>query len=141
MKKKLSIFLYNVLRYSINKLPAGAGRYLGKFIARLGYLITPERRKRVISNLKKALDLNDKEAKKLIKAVYQNLGYNFAEFLQEDQLSRAQIDDIVDFEGLEHLDQALKEGKGVIIYTAHLGNWELMGTALSRRGCHCQGAE
>lgn len=134
MKKKLSIFLYNTLRYSVNKLPAGAGRYLGKFIAHLGYLITPERRKRVTSNLKKALDLSGEQAKKLLKDVYQNLGYNFAEFLQEDQLSSEEIEDIVDFKGLEYLDQALEEGKGVIIYTAHLGNWELMGTALSRRG-------
>ncbi|MFT8108441.1 lysophospholipid acyltransferase family protein, partial [Salmonella enterica subsp. enterica serovar Enteritidis] len=70
----------------------------------------------------------------LLTDVYQNLGYNFAEFLQEDQLSSEEIEDIVDFKGLEYLDQALEEGKGVIIYTAHLGNWELMGTALSRRG-------
>lgn len=39
---------------------------------------------------------------------------------------------IVDLRGREHLEAALEQGRGVIVVTAHFGNWELMGAALAR---------
>lgn len=36
--------------------------------------------------------------------------------------------------GLEHLDQVLAEGRGAIVVTAHIGNWELLCARLRRRG-------
>jgi KDO2-lipid IV(A) lauroyltransferase len=134
MKEKASIFLYNIFRFLLKKLPPAGGRYLGKFIAFLAYLITPERREHSRLNLKRALNLNDQESKKLIKKVYKNLGYDFAEFLMEDNFSAEEIDQMVDFEGLDYLDQALAEGRGVILYTAHLGNWEFLGAVLALKG-------
>ncbi|MGM0500674.1 MAG: lysophospholipid acyltransferase family protein [Bacillota bacterium] len=134
MKDKISIFLYNIFRFSLQKLPPTAGRHLGKIIAYLAYFITPARKEHSRLNLKRALNLNDKESKKLIKEVYENLGYNFAEFLMEDAFSKEDIEQMVDFDGLEHLDQALKEGNGVILYTGHFGNWELLGAVLAIKG-------
>lgn len=134
MKDKLTMFLYDILRFLLNKLPAKTGCYLGRAIGSLAYLITPSRREHSRLNLKKALNISDKESKKLIKAVYKNLGYNFTEFLIEDSLTKEDIEKMVDFEGLEYLDQALAEGGGVILYTAHFGNWELLGAVLALKG-------
>jgi KDO2-lipid IV(A) lauroyltransferase len=134
MKDKISIVLYNIFRFSLSKLPSAAGRYLGKSIAYLAYIITSSRREHTRLNLKRALNLNDKESKKLIKKVYENLGYDFAEFLMEDSFSLEDIDKMIDFSGLKYLDQALKKEKGVILYTAHLGNWELLGAVLAIKG-------
>jgi predicted LPLAT superfamily acyltransferase len=36
------------------------------------------------------------------------------------------------FDGEEHLRQAVAEGKGVLLLTAHIGNWEAAGQLLSR---------
>jgi KDO2-lipid IV(A) lauroyltransferase len=36
-------------------------------------------------------------------------------------------------EGREHLDAALAAGRGLVLLTAHLGNWELAGRLLARR--------
>ena len=134
MKDKLSLILYNFFRFVLKKLPNSAGRYLGKLIAALAYLITPARREHSRLNLKKALNLNKQESKKMIKEVYKNLGYDFAEFLLEDSFTEEDIEKMVDFNDLEYLDQALAEEKGVIIYTAHLGNWELLGAVLAIKG-------
>jgi KDO2-lipid IV(A) lauroyltransferase len=40
----------------------------------------------------------------------------------------------VRFEGLEHLDAALARGRGVVLLSAHLGNWEVLAAALAARG-------
>ena len=40
----------------------------------------------------------------------------------------------VEFRGLEHLEAARSRGKGVLILSAHLGNWEFCGAALSLAG-------
>ncbi|MDD5382299.1 MAG: lysophospholipid acyltransferase family protein [Candidatus Margulisbacteria bacterium] len=41
---------------------------------------------------------------------------------------------IFKWEGLEHVDRALKAGKGVIMLTMHFGNYESPANALARRG-------
>lgn len=74
MKEKVSILLYNIFRFLLNKLPASAGRYLGGIIAQVAYLITPARREHSRLNLKRALNLNEKESKKLIKKSLQKSG-------------------------------------------------------------------
>jgi KDO2-lipid IV(A) lauroyltransferase len=38
------------------------------------------------------------------------------------------------WEGIEHLEAARRENRGVILVTAHLGNWELGGILLALRG-------
>lgn len=134
MKDKLSIYLYNIFRFIINILPRQIAYLPGKLIAYLAYLITAERRKRAACNLKRALNLSDQEAKKMIKEVYLNLGLNFTEFLMEDHLSEEDIDQMVEFIDFEYLDQALEEGNGVILYTGHFGNWELFGAVLALKG-------
>jgi KDO2-lipid IV(A) lauroyltransferase len=62
----------------------------------------------------------------LIHEVYKELGILLLEILR----SFYRFDDLLrryaDFEGEENLTQALAQGKGVFVMTAHLGNWELL---------------
>ena len=44
------------------------------------------------------------------------------------------IKEHIEMRGLEHLDAAMAEDKGVVILTAHVGNWEWMGAALAAHG-------
>lgn len=134
MKDKISIFFYNSIRFLLKKLPASFGCYFSRLIAFLAYLLTPKRRKKARSNLEQALNIDSKESLFLIKAVYKNLAYVLGEFLLEDSFKPKDIDQIVDFKGLNYLEEALAADKGVILYTAHFGNWELLGAALAQKG-------
>lgn len=51
------------------------------------------------------------------------------EMLYMPNLTPQFIKEHIEMRGLEHLDAALAEDKGVIILTAHVGNWEWMGAA------------
>ncbi len=47
----------------------------------------------------------------------------------------AWVDDLVAIDpSIERLDRVLAEGRGAIVVTAHIGNWELLCARLSRRG-------
>jgi KDO2-lipid IV(A) lauroyltransferase len=134
MKDKLSIYFYNLFKFITKLLPRKKAGFIGVIIAKLAYLITPERKKRARDNIEKALGVSKEEAGRLTKEVYKNLGLNFAEFLLEDELTEDDIDQMVDFIDLDYLDQALEKGNGVILYTAHFGNWELFGAVLALKG-------
>lgn len=47
----------------------------------------------------------------------------------------AWVDELVELDpSIERLDRILSEGRGAIVITAHIGNWELLCARLSRRG-------
>jgi KDO2-lipid IV(A) lauroyltransferase len=56
------------------------------------------------------------------------------EVLQFPRLTSENLGKLVTFEGKENLDNALKRHKGVIILTAHFGNWELLAAGLALSG-------
>lgn len=134
MKGKLSIFFYNLFKFIAKSLPRKRANFIGVIIAKLAYLVTSERRKRACDNIERALGVSKKEAERLTKEVYRNLGLDFAEFLLEEEFDEEDINQMVDFIDLDYLDQALEKGNGVILYTAHFGNWELLGAVLALKG-------
>jgi KDO2-lipid IV(A) lauroyltransferase len=119
-----------------NIMPMGIAMEFGALFGRLLGSVPCVRRDMVFSNMKRALDLkyNDAELWSLLKSFYRNVGIMFAEYARIPTLSADNIDQYVSFEGLEHFDEALKKGRGVIILTGHIGNWELAGAALSLKG-------
>ncbi len=65
---------------------------------------------------------NHKEINTLVKKNYQHYGKLFCEYFA---FNNKNILHYVEFKNLEYGEEALKKGKGVLILTAHLGNWEL----------------
>jgi KDO2-lipid IV(A) lauroyltransferase len=51
--------------------------------------------------------------------------------MQFPRMDSKQIREYVSFEGIEHVEQALAQGKGAIILTGHFGNWELLAASIS----------
>ena len=65
--------------------------------------------------------MTEEQRKSLLRDIYRNMGLTSAElYLQkkEDLISSIELKDT------ENLDKALSLGRGVIIATAHFGNWE-----------------
>jgi len=60
----------------------------------------------------------------LVKAFYSHLIQLVAETIQLRFLSEKKLQSLVDVQGLEHLLSVAEQGKGVLILTGHLGNWE-----------------
>lgn len=95
----------------------------------------PKHRKRTMENIKASFpELSLERVKEIAKKCYQNFILTTLEFIEIDRLEKEEIEKKVEVYGLSHLEKAVSEGKGVIMATVHLGNWEMMGRSLTSKG-------
>jgi KDO2-lipid IV(A) lauroyltransferase len=106
-------------------IPENIIRFLGSVFGILAYHVDFPHRRIVTRNLKFAYpEWNDEQVLRLSKRVFKNLGITIFEILQMSFFSKEDFLKNIRIRGEEHLHKAVKEGKGVIIISAHLGNWE-----------------
>lgn len=99
------------------------GRTLGSTIRILG------KKKALLarSNLEQAYpELGGTEnLDQLLLAIYRHFGQVGAEFLRFPVMKEEWLKEHVRVSGLDHVFSLLKEGKGILAFSAHFGNWEL----------------
>jgi KDO2-lipid IV(A) lauroyltransferase len=67
-------------------------------------------------------------------AVFYHFSHAVTDFLRLTFMAPDQLESICNLGGREHLDTALREGRGVILVAPHLGPWELAGAYLPAIG-------
>lgn len=117
-------------------LPYRTSICLGSFLGDLAFSLFRIRRKVTIDNLKRAFGqrYSENEIKKVAREAYRNIGRGFVEYAIFPALSKKSLDKLVKFEGLENVDQTLKNKKGAVLVAGHFGSWELMGAAFRQKG-------
>ena len=87
-----------------------------------------------MENAKRALGIDQHEAERLVRESFIRLGRMLMEVLSSPGLDRVNIRQRVKITGCHYLEDALLQGRGVVLATAHTGNWELLGAALAMYG-------
>jgi phosphatidylinositol dimannoside acyltransferase len=123
------------IRYLLFSLIVALCRFLpGRFlywialrIADLNYfLFDPRGREAVKANLRRILpDASEDRIVYEARWVFRNFGKYLTEFFRFRRFDRAFFDRHVAVMGKNHIDDALASGKGCLIVSAHLSNWEL----------------
>lgn len=98
------------------------------------YILSKKDREAVAQNLSIVLKKDMKECLVISQRVFRNFGLYLVDFFRMTRLDKETIRRKVTFEGLENMDGALKENKGVIALTCHIGNWEMGGVVLGMLG-------
>jgi len=70
----------------------------------------------------------------LARKTYQYFGKNIVDFFRLSDMTSEQIRNMVSIEHEEYLRQTYEKGRGVILVSGHLGNWELGGSVLAAMG-------
>jgi KDO2-lipid IV(A) lauroyltransferase len=132
-------FLYRLITSIIsllNLLPRDIAISVGATLGRLAYLLIRDARRRTQRNLRVAFgnQLDDRYIRKLARRVFENVAKNVADAVRLKKMRWEDVERITEIEGLEYFDEAYRAGKGVIGFTGHIGNFELMAAYFSLRG-------
>ncbi|MFQ5330156.1 MAG: lysophospholipid acyltransferase family protein [Thermodesulfobacteriota bacterium] len=124
----MKLFLLQSITSLVNHIPLPLLQATGRGLGRGAYRIDRRHRDIALVNLRAAFggEKGARELASIAVRLFENLGMNMMEFSKIPWLKRSSLKGYVRCEGIEHLEKALKGGKGVIFITAHLGNWELM---------------
>lgn len=122
----LSATINGAMKAGIVKIPRNLIVSLGKLSGLLFYALAIPHRRLVRRNLRFCYpEWTDREIRELSKRIFMNFGITLLEICQSTFMSREEIFKICRMEGEENILNALKSNKGLIIVSAHLGNWEV----------------
>jgi KDO2-lipid IV(A) lauroyltransferase len=125
--------LFSVLR----RVPWKPALAWGTAMGTLGYHVSSRYRNIAEKNLKIAYGdtLNEHERQTLIKRVFQHFARAMlVEFLKGADFTLADMRRWVKQESYAPIDRLLERGKGVIVISAHLGNWEWLSKRAAMEG-------
>lgn len=107
-------------------LPRRVAYRAGDVAGSLGFILAQRQREVGLHNLRMAMpELSEGDRREIVRGVFRNLGRLLAEFSHFPRLTVHNIQDLVEYEGLEHYVAAQRRGHGTIFLTAHIGVWEL----------------
>ena len=118
---------------TLGRLPAPAAYSAGRALSKLVYLLAGKLRRTGAINLRLAFpEKSDEERAQLLRETFDNLGRLLAFFSQFSSRSREELMQLIEVRGLENLEAAKAiHGNRLILFTGHLGAWELTSFGLS----------
>ncbi|MFC2729206.1 MAG: lysophospholipid acyltransferase family protein [Centipeda sp. (in: firmicutes)] len=106
----------------------------GWVLGNLYYLLIPKMRRRAVEHMMPALDIDEAEAKKLVRASFINMARNVLDILAMPMLNEENLSEYIEIDHLERMQEALAEGHGVVVLTGHVGCWEWLSAAFTLNG-------
>jgi len=119
----------------LSRLPLSFSMAIGRGIGRIAYVLAVHLRRTGERNLQLAFpEKSVEERQVLLIGCFRSLGRELGLFSKFLTGSPSLLRGIFDVSGLENLEKAKAEGRGVILFTGHLGAWELTSLGLSLVG-------
>ena len=118
------------------RLPEDAALALGRGLGTLAHGTVRRRRRIALANLRTAFgdDRDEAELQEICRAHFRHLGAVAAEFLRLPRLTPAALLERFTVSGLDQVRAAQAQDRGVVLVTAHIGNWEWLCAAQAALG-------
>lgn len=115
--------------------PAFVRNGIASFLGWIAIKVNPKWRMEMAkANIRECLGVGEEEATQIAEESLRRFGRMIVEVMRFPLLKPENIDQLVKIEGMEYLEQAYSEGKGIVMCTGHYGNWELLGATVALHG-------
>jgi len=113
----------------INLLTYRQAVALGRACGRIAFRVDARHRRVALDNLRHAFpEKSGPERRAIARGSFETLGGVAAEMLQFRRITR-EFNALVEVQGLEHVTTVMARGRGLIFFTGHFGNWEILSLA------------
>jgi KDO2-lipid IV(A) lauroyltransferase len=130
LKHHLIYYAANILIGFLGFLPFAWMGILGRTFGWLVFKLAAKERDKTTRNIRIAFSqtMNWIQAERLTELIWIRLGWNLFEVVRWMSMTQDEVvSQVARVQGWENMEKALARQKGVLILSAHLGNWELMG--------------
>jgi KDO2-lipid IV(A) lauroyltransferase len=124
----MSYYLYRLLGFICPRLPARFGYWLFARFGDLAFLFSSKQRV-YYQNLRRVLgdDATPARMNRVARRAWQNLLKNYFDLFRWHKITKDRLrTQLAELHGYEHLENAIKQGKGVIAGSGHFGAWDLV---------------
>ena len=112
-------------------LPLSGVRWVGRNLGAFVFDVLGYRKQVTLDNLRRAFpEKSDDELVRIARGAFKSVGISLLELVWYPKMTREQVENSMHFHNPEILKAAYDKGKGLLVLTAHFGNWELLGGAI-----------
>jgi len=127
--------VYGWLTALVSSLPLWLGYRVADALTEAHFRLFPARRHAALVNLAVILPrATRRERLAIVRNMMRSYNRMMFEFFRLPHLTRDELLHAIDVVGREHLEQAVARGRGVVITSTHVGNWELAAVVLAHWG-------
>jgi phosphatidylinositol dimannoside acyltransferase len=133
--------LFKLASVIIPRLPGPSIPIIADIIGFVAFLVATKARKLATSNATHVLgndilrtSLGRRRLRSTVIEMFQSNARNYLDLFTLQHIAPEKILDLIDVEGIEHLEQALALGKGVLLFSAHLGPFNYLAQWISIKG-------
>ncbi|AFH48473.1 Lipid A biosynthesis lauroyl acyltransferase [Ignavibacterium album JCM 16511] len=132
MKDRLEYIFFISFSFLFRITGLKIARRFAVFLAFIFFYLIPIRKKTVFENLNIAFpDLSSKEKNKIAFGSYLSFAISLVEILYLPWMKESEMKSAVEIENLDLITEKNKLGNGVILLSAHFGNWEYIAASAS----------
>lgn len=124
---------------AFNLVPRRLALFVGALMGLIAWRLLPREQHMVRRLLRLVLgdQLTAPQRHNISRDLFIASGKNLADFLRLPKYFEKEVKPLIAVDGIEHLDNAYKRGRGVIGVTGHLGNFELLAMYIASLGYRC----
>jgi lauroyl/myristoyl acyltransferase len=128
---------YRFFSYLSYRVPLRFGYWVGTLVGDFIYLTWKRHAANAVSNMRRVMgkDADWRVVKEKARDSFRNYAKTLVDFLRFPHMSYEEIDKaVVAREAIGLLEASRSSGKGLVVVTAHIGNWDLAGALMGHMG-------
>ncbi len=137
-KHLIEFILFKFIQILFYPLPRSLHIKAGKMTGSIAFNLLKSKRRIAMENLKLAFgkELDEKKIEEIARKCFQHFGILIFDLLWLMKKGEEEIRKITKIRGIEILREAKESKKGVLLLSAHFGNWEIVPHSLALQGFH-----